>query len=188
MAKGAKVVNETKGELLYTETIPKKLQPRKVLAGRRWSYLENIGRVAEIGLFVYLVYLITSTDLSASSGIVNVLLGALALGLMVYVTEVISPRGRRMSYPLKVWSKGLEVHTSALEEMRGLPGFIPKEKISKIIVRRIGVNVDGKIEDMPTTLKLALISGKVLDLGRRNYHELDKIVKLMKEKFGVKEE
>jgi hypothetical protein len=187
MAKGAKVVNETKGELLYTETIPKKLQPRKVLAGRRWSYLENIGRVAEIGLFVYLVYLITSRDLSVASNITNVLLGVVALVLMVYVTEVVSPRGRRMSYPLKVWSKGLEVHTSALEEMRGLPGFIPREKISKIIVRRIGVSVDGKIEDMPTTLKLALSSGKVLDLGRRNYHELDKIVKLMKEKYGLSE-
>lgn len=187
MAKGNKVRDDTKGELLYTEIIPKKLQPRKVLKGRRWSYLENLGRVAEVGLFVYLIYLLTSTDLSVVSNVFNILIGAVALVLMVYVTEVISPRGRRMSYPVKVWSKGLEVHTSFLEEVRGFPGFIPKERISKLVVRRIDVNVEGTMQEMPTNLKLALSNGRVLDLGRRNYHELDKIVRLMKEKYGVSE-
>ena len=107
----------------------------------------------------------------------NVIFLFIALVLMVYVTEVISPRGRRMSYPVKVWSKGIEVHTSFLEEVRGFPGFIPKEDISKLIVRRIEVSVDGKMERMPTNLRLELSSGKVLDLGRRNYHELDKMIR-----------
>jgi hypothetical protein len=187
MAKGTKAFDETRGELLYTETIPKKLQPRKVLAGRRWSFFENIGRVAEVGLIVFLAYLATSTDLSVASNLANILMGAVALILMIYVTEVISPRGRRMSYPMKVWSKGLEVHASFLEEFRGFPSFIPKERISKLVVRRINVNVEGMMEEMPTTLKLELSNGKALDLGRRNYHELDKIIRLMKERYGVSE-
>jgi hypothetical protein len=187
MAKARKV-NDAKGELLYTEIVPKKLQPRKVLAGRRWSYLENLGRVAAIGLLLYLVYRAAYTDLSVTSNLTAIVMGAVAVVLMVYVTEVISPRGRRMSYPIKVWSKGVEVHTSFLEEVRGLPRFIPKESISKLVVRRIGVSIDGNMEQMPTTLKLALTNGKVLDLGRRNYHELDKMVRTMKEKYGVGEQ
>jgi hypothetical protein len=187
MAKGTKAFDETKGELLYNETIPPKLRPRKVLAGKRWSYLENLGRMAEVGLLVYLIYLITSKDLSVTSNMLNIVMGFVALGLMIYVTEVISPRGRRMSYPVKVWSKGLEVHTSFLEEMRGFPGFIPKERISKLIVRRININIDGKFEDMPTNLKLALSNGKVLDLGRRNYNELYNMIKILSEKLGIAE-
>lgn len=187
MAKGSRSVDETKGELIFTETIPKKLQPRKVLKGRRWGIFENLGRVAEVGLLAYLAYLITSTDLSVASNVANIIFGAVALALMVYVTEVISPRGRRMSYPIRVWSKGLEVHTSFLEEVRGFPRFIPKESMSHLIVRRIGVNVEGKMEQMPTNLKLRLTNGKVLDLGRRNYHELDKMIKALKEKLGVQE-
>lgn len=187
MAKGTRAFDETKGELIYTETIPKKLQPRKVLAGKRWSYLENLGRVAEIGVLVYIIYLATSKDLSDASLVGSVLMLSIALILMVYVTEVISPRGRRMSYPVRVWSKGLEVHTSFLEEVRGVPGFIPKESISKLVVRRISVNIEGRMEDMPVTLKLVLSNGKVLDLGRRNYHELDKIIGLMKDRYDVQE-
>lgn len=187
MAKGTRAFDETKGELIYTETIPKKLQPRWVLAGRRWSYLENLGRIAEIGVLVYIVYLATSKDLSDASLVGSVLMLSIALILMVYVTEAISPRGRRMSYPVRVWSKGLEVHTSFLEEIRGFPGFIPKEGISKLVVRRISVNIDGRMEDMPVTLKLVLSNGKVLDLGRRNYNELDKIIGLMKDRYGVQE-
>jgi hypothetical protein len=187
MAKARKV-NDAKGELLYTEIVPKKLQPRKVLAGRRWSYLENLGRVAAIGLLLYLVYRAAYTDLSVTSNLTAIVMGAVAVVLMVYVTEVISPRGRRMSYPIKVWSKGVEVHTSFLEEVRGLPRFIPKESISKLVVRRIGVSIDGNMEQMPTTLKLALTNGKLLDLGRRNYHELDKMVRTIKEKYGVGEQ
>jgi hypothetical protein len=188
MAKGTRSVDETKGELLFTETIPKKLQPRKVLAGKRWGILENLGRVAEVVLLVFLIDLIASTDLSVASNVVNILFCAVALVLMIYVTEVISPRGRRMSYPVKVWSKGVEVHTSFLEEVRGFPGFIPKESIKALIVRRIDVNIDGKVENMPTTLKLRLSNGKVLDLGRRNYHELDKMVRQIKERYGVEED
>ncbi|MDW5562944.1 MAG: hypothetical protein SA339_06920 [Methanomassiliicoccus sp.] len=187
MAKGKKAFDETKGELLYTETIPKKLQPRKVLAGWRWSLFENLGRMAEIVLFIYLIYLATSKDLSDGTTVRNLLMGVVALVLMFYVTEVISPRGRRMSYPVKVWSRGLEVHTSFLEEVRGFPGFIPKERISKILVRRIEINIKDRTDEMPTNLKLVLSSGKVLDLGRRNYNELDNIIKLMKEKYGVSE-
>lgn len=187
MAKGTRAFDETKGELIYTETIPKKLQPRKVLAGKRWSYLENLGRVAEIGVLVYIIYLATSKDLSDASLVGSALMLSIALILMVYVTEVISPRGRRMSYPIRIWSKGLEVHTSFLEEIRGFPRFIPKERIGKLIVRRISVNIEGRMENMPVTLKLVLSNGKVLDLGRRNYNELDKIIGLLKEKFGVQE-
>ncbi|MBI0583953.1 MAG: hypothetical protein ISF22_06975 [Methanomassiliicoccus sp.] len=177
----------TKGELLYTETIPKKLQPRKILAGSRWSIFENLGRVAEAGLLIYIIYLLTSTDLSVQANVVNIAIGVVALVLMVYVTEVISPRGRRMSYPIRVWSKGLEVHTSFLEEVRGFPSFIPRERISKLIVRRISINIAGKMEDMPTNLKLQLSNGKVLDLGRRNYNELDNMIRHMKERYGVSE-
>ena len=188
MAKGTRVRDETKGELLYTETVPKKLQPRKLLSGKRWAYLENLGRVASVGLFAYLVYLITSRDLSEASNIATILMGAVALVLMVYATEVVSPRSRRMSYPIKVWSKGVEVHTSFLEEVRGFPGFIPKDNISRLIVRRINISIEGTMQEMPTNLKLALANGKVLDLGRRNYHELDKMIRLMKEKYGVGEQ
>jgi len=188
MAKGPRPVDETKGELLFTETIPKKLRPRKILAGKRWGIFENLGRAAGIGLFIYIVHLATSTDLGTMSSLANVIFLFIALVLMVYVTEVISPRGRRMSYPVKVWSKGIEVHTSFLEEVRGFPGFIPKEDISKLIVRRIEVSVDGKMERMPTNLRLELSSGKVLDLGRRNYHELDKMIRQIKERYGVGDE
>ncbi len=188
MAKGTRVRDETKGELLYTEIIPKKLQPRKLLSGRRWSYLENLGRVAAVGLAAYLLYLATSRNLSEASNVATILMGAVALALMVYATEVVSPRSRRMSYPIKVWSKGVEVHTSFLEKVRGFPGFVPKESISRLIVRRINVSIEGTTQEMPTNLKLALANGKVLDLGRRNYHELDKMIRLMKEKYGVGEQ
>jgi hypothetical protein len=187
MAKGTRVRDETKGELLYTEIIPKKLQPRKLLSGNRWSYLENLGRVAAVGLAAYLLYLATSKSLSEASNVATILMGAVALVLMIYATEVISPRSRRMSYPIKVWSKGLEVHTSFLEEVRGFPRFVPKESISRLVVRRLNVNVEGTMQAMPTNLKLELTNGKVLDLGRRNYHELDKIIRMIEEKYGVKE-
>lgn len=188
MAKGTRVRDETKGELLFTETVPKKLRPRKVLAGKRWSYLENLGRVAGVGLFAYLMYLITTRDLSEASSVTTILMGTIALVLTIYATEVVSPRSRRMSYPVRVWSKGVEVHTSFLEKIRGYPGFVPKEDISRLIVRRINVNVEGTMQEMPTNLKLALANGKVLDLGRRNYHELDKMIVLMKDKYGVGEQ
>jgi hypothetical protein len=187
MAKGERKSEGTKGELLYTEKIPKSLRPRKVLAGKRWSYLENLGRVCEIVLAVFLIYMTTSTDLSSVGNLTNLVAGAIALLLMVYVTEVISPRGRRMSVPIKVYSKGLEVHTSALEELRGYPGFIPREMISKLIVKRLSVPHEGKEIVMPTNLALALTNGKVLSLGRRNYNELENIIKLMKDKYGVQE-
>lgn len=188
MAQGPRSVDETKGELLFTETIPKKLRPRKVLSGRRWGIFENLGRVAEVGLLVYIVHLFTSMDLAMASNVANIVFLVVALALMVYVTEVISPRGRRMSYPIKVWSKGIEVHTSFLEEVRGFPGFIPKENISRLKVRRIEVNIDGKREQMPTNLGLELANGKVLDLGRRNYHELDKMVRQIRTSYGVQED
>ena len=153
MAKGDRKTEGTKGELLYTEKIPKSLRPRKVLAGKRWSYLENLGRVCEFVLAVFLIYLATSTNLSLTDNVLNLVAGIIALALMFYVTEVISPRGRRMSIPIKVYSKGLEVHTSALEELRGYPSFIPKEKISKIVVKRLSVPHEGKEIVMPTTLE-----------------------------------
>jgi hypothetical protein len=187
MVKGARKAASTKGELLYTEIIPPKLRPRKVLQGNRWSMLENLGRVATVVVIGYIIYLALTTDLTQTGNMLNIVFGAVAAVLMIYVTEVISPRGRRMSYPVRVWSKGLEVHTSLLERARGLPSFVPKEMISKLIVRRIEVSVDGKMEPMPTNLKLRLTNDKVLDLGRRNYYELDKIIRTMKEKYGVRE-
>lgn len=187
MAKGERKSDGTRGELLYTEKIPKSLRPRKVLAGKRWSYLENLGRICELVLAAFLVYLMTSTDLAITANLVNLAAGLIALVLMIYATEVLSPRGRRMSVPIKVYSKGIEAHTSALEELRGYPGFIPREMISKLMVRRIAVPHEGQSIVMPTTLKVALSNGKVLDLGRRNYYELENIIKLMKDKFGVLE-
>jgi hypothetical protein len=187
MVKGERKVDGVRGELLYTETIPKKLQPRRVLKGKRWSYLENFGRVAGVVLFGYLVYLLATTDLSVTVNVINIAVGFVALLLIIYVTEVISPRGRRMSYPIRVYSKGLEVHTSALERFRGIPSFIPKGSIAKMVVRRISVAIDGEKEMLPTNLKLELTNGKVLDLGRRNYHELDKIIAILKDRLGVTE-
>jgi hypothetical protein len=188
MVKGERKVDSVRGELLYTETIPKKLQPRRVLKGKRWSYLENLGRVAAVVLFGYLIYLLATTELSVTVNVINIAVGFVALLLIIYVTEVISPRGRRMSYPVRVYSKGLEVHTSALEKFRGIPSFISKGSIAKMVVRRISVTIDGKQELMPTNLKLELTNGKVLDLGRRNYHELEKILTLLKEKLNISEE
>ncbi len=187
MAKGERKSDATRGELLYTEKIPKSLRPRKVLAGKRWSYLENLGRVSELVLAVFLIYLLTSTDLAVTANLVNLIAGCIALVLMFYATEVLSPRGRRMSVPIKIYAKGLEVHTSALEELRGYPSFVPREMISKIMTRRIAVPIEGQSIVMPTTLKLVLSNGKVLDLGRRNYYELEKMINLMKDKFGVPE-
>jgi hypothetical protein len=187
MAKGERKSDGPKGELLYTEKIPKSLRPRKVLAGKRWSYLENLGRICEIALAVFLIYLATSTDLSKTANVVNIIAGLVALVLMIYATEVLSPRGRRMSVPIKVYSKGVEIHTSALEELRGYPSFVPRELITKLLVRRIEVPHEGKSIVMPTTLALALSNGKVLNLGRRNYYELENMIKLMKDKFGVPE-
>jgi hypothetical protein len=187
MAKGERRSDGTKGELLYTEKIPKSLRPRKVLAGKRWSYLENLGRVSEIVLVVFLIYSATTTDLATLANMLNIVAGLIALVLMFYATEVLSPRGRRMSVPIRIYSKGVEVHTSALEELRGYPSFVPREMISKIMTRRIAVPIEGQSIVMPTTLKLALTNGKVLDLGRRNYYELEKMINLMKDKFGVPE-
>jgi len=187
MAKGDRRTDSTRGELLYTEGIPKSLRPRRMLAGKRWSYLENLGRVCEIVLVIFLLYLVTTTGLSDLSNQLNIAAVVVALVLMIYLTEVISPRGRRMSVPIKVYSKGVEVHTSALEELRGYPRFIPKEGISSMVVTRLKVNHEGKEIVMPTTLKLALANGKVLNLGRRNYNELYNIIKLLSDKLGVKE-
>ena len=187
MVKGGRNDGGVKGELLYTEKIPLKLQPRKVLAGNRWAIFENLGRVAEIGLLAYIAYTAMTADLSDMSNVFKIVMLSVALALMVYVTEVISPRGRRMSVPIKVFTKGVEVHTSHLEEVRGYPQFVPREMIDKLIVRRISVDLDGKKEIMPTNLKLALTNGKVLDLGRRNYHELETIIRTMKERYGVNE-
>jgi branched-subunit amino acid transport protein len=187
MAKGERKVEGTKGELLYTEKIPKSLRPRKVLAGKRWSYLENLGRITEVVLAAFLLVLATSTDLSKTANLANLMAGVVALVLMFYATEVLSPRGRRMSVPIKIYSKGLEVHTSALEEMRGYPPFIPSGMISKLVVHRIAVPHEGQSIIMPTNLTLVLSNGKDLNLGRRNYYELENMIKLMKEKFGVSE-
>ena len=117
----------------------------------------------------------------------NIAVGAVAVVLLFYVTEVISPRGRRMSYPIKVYTKGLEVHTSALETLIGKPPFLPKDMIAKMVVRRMSVNIDGRPNLMPTNLKLILTNGRSLDLGMRNYHELDKIIRLMRDRLGVTE-
>jgi hypothetical protein len=185
MAKGEGMVDSSKGELLFTETIPKKLQPRKVLKGKRWSLLENLGRVAGVALLGYLIYLLATTDLSVTENVLNIAVGAVAVVLLFYVTEVISPRGRRMSYPVKVYTKGLEVHTSALETLRGMPPFLPKKMIAKMVVRRISVNIDGKQDLMPTNLKLVLINGRTLDLGMRNYYELERIIVLLRDRLGV---
>lgn len=187
MAKGERKSEGPKGELLYTEKIPKSLRPRKVLAGKRWSYLENLGRICGVALAVFLIYLLVSTDLSRTGNLLNAVACLIALLLTIYATEVLSPRGRRMSVPIKIYSKGVEVHTSALEELRGYPSFVPKEMVSKLLVKRISVIQDGKSIVMPTTLKLALSNGKVLNLGRRNYYELENMVKLMKDKYGVPE-
>jgi hypothetical protein len=92
-----------------------------------------------------------------------------------------------ISTPIRIFTKGVEVHSSALEVMRGYPSFIPKEQISGMIVTRLKVNHEGKEIVMPTTLKLSLANGKVLDLGRRNYNELYNIVKILSEKLGVSE-
>ncbi len=186
MAK-TKKTDSTKGELLYTEGIPKKLQPRKVLAGKRWSYLENIGRIVAIGFFIFVLYLLTSTDLSRPSNQINLALSIVALTLMVYFIEVVSPRGRRLSTPVRIYSRGMEVHTSALEELRGYPSFIAKDKISHMMVTRLKVSHEGKEIMMPTTLKLALTNGKVMDLGRRNYNELYNMIKILSEKLGIAE-
>jgi hypothetical protein len=186
MAKSEKGTG-TKGQLLYTEGIPKKLQPRKVLAGRRWSYLENLGRVAIIGFFIFILYQLTSTDLSSSTNLLNLAMSIVAVILLIYAVEVLSPRGRRWSTPIRIYSGGVQVHTSALEELRGYPSFISKDRISHMIVSRLKVNHEDKEILMPTTLKLALTNGKVLDLGRRNYNEIYNMVKIMSEKLGIAE-
>ncbi len=187
MVKGERKSYGAKGELLYTEKIPKSLRPRKVLSGKKWSYIENLGRISEVVLVVFLLFLVTSTDLSVMANVLNLMAGLVALVLMFYATEVLSPRGRRMSVPIRIYSKGLEVHTSALEELRGYPSFIPQEMISKLMVTTIAVPHEGQSIVMPTTLKLALSNGKVLNLGRRNYYELENMIKLMKDKYGVHE-
>jgi hypothetical protein len=188
MVKGERKSSAGAGELLYLERIPKKLQPRKVLAGKRWAYFERIGRVIALALVIYVVYQLLFTDLSGAQAFGNVLLEIIVAALMVYVTEVISPRGRRMSIPIEIYSKGLLVFTSTLETFRGKPSWIPKEKIAKLLVRRLTINHEGKNVVMPTNLKLVLTNGKVLDLGRRNYNELYNIVKVLEEKYGVLEQ
>ncbi len=186
MAKSKKV-DDVRGELLYTEGIPKKLQPRKVLAGKRWGYWETMGRILEIGFFAFVLALVLSTDLSVTSNQVNLFMSIVALVLLVYVVEILSPRGRRLSTPIRIYSKGVAVHTSMLEEFRGFPSFIPRETIAHMVVTRLHVNHEGKDILMPTTLKLALTNGKVLDLGRRNYNELYNMIKVLSEKLSIPE-
>jgi hypothetical protein len=186
MVKGERRKDSAAGELLYTEAIPKRLRPRKILAGKRWGYFENIGRIIAAALVVFIVYQIIFTNLSGQNGL-NVISEVIVAALILYVTEVISPRGRRMSIPIRIYSKGLLTHTSRLETMLGKPSFVPKEEISKLDVKRLIINHEGKEVEMPTNLKLVLKNGKILDLGRRNYNELYNMIKLIKERYDVPE-
>ena len=187
MVKGERRKDSAAGQLLYTEGIPKRLKPRRILAGKRWGYFESLGRILALALGIYIVYQLIFTDLAIRQNIINVVMEAVVLVLLVYSTEVISPRGRRMSIPIRIYSKGVLTHTSRLEALLGKPSFIPKESIAKMEVRRLTINHEGKEVVMPTTLKLVLTNGKVLDLGRRNYNELYNMVKLLSEKLGVPE-
>lgn len=169
---------------IYTEKIPRSLMPRKYLRGKKWHYLENLGRFAGLVLVMYIVIMVIGGR--AEEDIPTIALAAVGAGLMFYVTEVTSPRAQRTVRPIRVYRDGVLVYTSSLEKLLGKRSFLGKEDLKGIKVRRIQVMDEGVVKTLPSHLTFVLTSGKKIDMGRRNSVELQTIIDKLKG-LGIEE-
>lgn len=173
--------------LLYTEKVPRSVKPRKKFSGRRWIIAESLGRAFGFTLILYMFYLYITTDLSVVDNQVIFALVGVATVVVFYVTEVMSPRARRIVSPIRVYSNGVQVYTSKLEQYLGKPSFIPASRLKGFVLRRITIPEDEKLVQKPYQITFVLTSGRKIRMGRRNVYELSTIISLLEKDLGVKE-
>lgn len=169
---------------IYTEKIPRSLMPRKYLRGKKWHYLENLGRFAGLVLIMYI--LITAVRGQAVEEISAIVLAAIGAAALFYVTEVVSPRAQRVMRPVRVYKDGVMVYTSPLEKLLGKPSFMSKEELRGTRVRHMQFVDRGEVKTLPSHLAFVLANGKKIDMGRRNSVELQTIIDTLK-KLGIEE-
>lgn len=166
---------------IYTEKIPLSLVPRKWMRGKKWNILENLGRF--VGVF-----LIFMAILSAIYGLeivypVIFLIGAL---LIFYITEVISPDAQRVIRPIRVYKNGVLVYTTSFEKALGKKSFMTSDDLRGIKVKRMNLQTENGIQNLPTHLTFVLKNNMKIKMGRRNCTELMSIIDLL-DGLGIKE-
>lgn len=169
---------------IYTEKIPRSLMPRKYLRGRKWHYLESLGRF--VGLVLIMYILITAFRGQAGDELPMIVLAAVGAVAVFYVTEVVSPRAQRVVRPIRVYKDGVMVYTSSLEKLLGKPSFMSKEGLRGIRVRRMQFMDEGVVKTLPSHITFVLANGKRIDMGRRNSVELQTIIDTLKG-MGIEE-
>lgn len=169
---------------VYTEKIPRSLMPRKYLRGKKWHYLENLGRFVGLVLVMYII--ITVFRGRAEEDLSGIVLAAVGAAAVFYVTEVMSPRAQRVVRPIRVYKDGVMVYTSRLEKLFGKKSFMTGDDLRGIRVRRMQVLDEGEVKTLPSHLAFILSNGKRIDMGRRNSVELQTVIDKLKS-LGIEE-
>lgn len=166
---------------IYTEKIPLSLMPRKWMRGKKWNRLENLGRF--VGIFlIFMAVLTAAYDLEIIYSIIF-LIGAV---LVFYITEVLSPDAQRVIRPIRIYKNGVLVYTTSFEKALGKRSFLTSDDVKGIKVRRMNLQTEEGIQNLPTHLTFVLNNNMKIKMGRRNCTELQTIISMLGD-IGIKE-
>lgn len=166
---------------IYTEKIPLSLMPRKWMRGKKWNRLENLGRF--VGIFlIFMAVLSIAYGMKIEYSIVF-LIGAL---LVFYITEVLSPDAQRVIRPIRIYKNGVLVYTTSFEKMLGKKSFMNSDDVKGIKVKRMSLQTEDGIQNLPTHLVFVLNNNMKIKMGRRNCTELQTIISMLSD-LGIKE-
>lgn len=166
---------------IYTEKIPLSLMPRKWMRGKKWNRLENLGRF--VGIFLMFMAVLSIAYGLEIVYFIIFLIGAL---LVFYITEVLSPDAQRVIRPIRIYKNGVLVYTTSFEKALGKKSFMTYEDVKGIKVKRMNLQTDEGIQNLPTHLIFVLNDNMKIKMGRRNCTELQTIISMLND-MGIRE-
>jgi hypothetical protein len=131
---------------------------------------------------------------------IAVILAALAL-LMIINSEAGHFMIRRSAHPIRIYSDGIEVFASPKQKRKGSDGFIEKDKIDSIWIRRERDGNEEWFARYPimrlgfaekelmtrgfTELMLSLKNGEVYHSGAKPIDTLDNLLEVLRDRWGM---
>lgn len=159
----------------------------------RIQYNMRLSFIVTVALFFICVFVWNFLDKDLSFMILLVAIPVFAV-IFLYLSEVVSRKYDLSAHTIIMYSNGIQLHASHWESIIGFKGFVPREDVSKVEIRRYEVfdkfSWDGtgkglKYIGAPVEFILYTKNGRRHRSGPKPPELVVGIINLMKERWGV---
>jgi hypothetical protein len=178
---------EWEREYVFGSEVPDRKHNLRVRRDMRLSF------IVTVVLFFICVFVWNFLDKDLPFVMLSVALPVFAL-IFLYLSEVVSRKYDLSAHTIIMYSNGIQMHASHWESIIGFKGFVPREDVNKVEIRRYEVfdklSWDGtgkglKYIGAPVEFVLCTKNGRRHRSGPKPPELVVGIINLMKERWGI---